>query len=411
MFLYHPFRHDSRVLKQARTLVEAGHEVRVIAALDEATAREEEREGFRITRVDRDPLPTKILRRLVRARGTGAAAPAGAAPPPLVSATRDGPILRLARRSHIAWDHLKFSREAFLAAREEPADVYVAHDLETLPIAVWAKRRLGGRVLYDSHELFVERTFTVPPQTRLWKPRWALIERLLIRRADQVVTVCQPIAAELARRYRVPEPAVVLNVPDVARAAGQDRDLRATLGIAPQTPLVLYLGGLLPFRGIEPAIRALVLLDDAHLALLGPTSPDYLASVHALAADMGVADRVHTPGPVPSDEVVACARSADVGLCLIENVGLSYYHSLPNKLFEYLAAGVPVVASDFPTMRTVVDEANAGFTCDPTDHEAIAAAVRAILASPTRYAPVGSSYTWEREGARYLALVEALGTE
>ena len=71
MFLYSPFRHDSRVLKEARTLAEAGHDVRVVAALDEGTAALERRDGFTIVRVDRDPLPTKALRTLVRARRSG----------------------------------------------------------------------------------------------------------------------------------------------------------------------------------------------------------------------------------------------------------------------------------------------------------------------------------------------------
>lgn len=422
MFLYNPFRHDSRVLKEARTLAEAGHDVRIVAVGDAGTPAREERDGFSVIRVDRDPLPTKLLRALLSAAdrsraGRAAGTAAGSrAPAPLLSATPDGRLVRLVRRTHIAWDHLKFLRLAYGLVRREPADVYFAHDLETLPVAVLAKRSLGGRVLYDSHELFVEHTSTVPARTRLWKPFWRLLERELIRHADQVVTVCQPIAVELSRRYGVPEPAVVLNVPDRTRHSLERRDLRTTFGIDVGITLVLYLGALLPHRGIEPTIRSLALLQDAAFVVMGPGSPDYVVQLRAFTAAAGVQGRVHFAQPVPADEVVSWASGADVGVCVIESIGLNNHYSLPNKLFEYLAAGVAIVASDIPTMRQIVEAHGVGVTCDPTDPAAIAHAIRSVVDDPSRHFELrrraleaSDSFTWEREGAKLLALVERLG--
>lgn len=421
MILYNPFRNDARVLKEARTLVAAGYDVRIVAALDEATPAREERDGVRVVRVDRDPLPTKLARRLARHRSGSAPLPAaadghpGEAPAPLVDPARGGAPLRFVRRAHIAWDHAKFCRAAYREVRREPADLYIAHDLDTLPVAIHAKRRLGGRVLYDSHELFIERLFTTPPQTRLWRPGWRFVEQRLIRRADQVVTVSAPIAQELARRYGVAEPAVVLNVPDARRAPRGTRDLRARAGVSPGATLVLYLGGILAFRGIDATVRSLALLEDTELVLMGPTGGGYAEELHALAEVVGVSDRVHVVPPSPPDEVVTWAAGADVGVCLIENVGLSYYHSLPNKLFEYLGAGVPILASDFPAMRGIVEASGAGMACDPRDPAAIAAGITALVADPERHAELrrnaiaaSERYTWEREGARLLELVARL---
>ncbi len=417
MVVYNPFRNDARVLKEARTLADAGHDVRVIAALDAAMPAREERDGFRVVRVDRDPLPTKLARHAARGRSsTAGRATPGEAPPPLVAPDRHGALLRLVRRTHIAWDHAKFLRLAYRDLRREPADVIVAHDLDTLPAAIHAKRRIGGRVLYDSHELFIERQFTTPPQTRIWRPGWRAIERRLIRRADRVITVSPAIAAELASRYGIPEPDVIMNVPDRRRAPEEPRDLRGHLGLAADSTLVLYLGGILPHRGVDATVRSLALRPGDELVLLGPAAPGEVDLLREVAREAGVGRRVHVLPPVPSDEVVAWAAGADVGVCLIENIGLSYFHSLPNKLFEYFGAGVPVITSDFPTMGTVVRDAGAGVTCDPRDPAAIAAAIHAVVDDPARHAALreralaaSGRYTWEVEGARYLDLVEALG--
>ena len=180
--------------------------------------------------------------------------------------------------------------------------------------------------------------------------------------------------------------------------------------------LVLYLGGILPHRGIDAAIRAIALRDATDLVLMGAAAPGFVDELRAVAHAEGVADRLHVLPPVPSDEVVAWAAAADAGVCLIENIGLSYYHSLPNKLFEYLGAGVPVIASDFPTMRAVVDASGAGVTCDPQDPEAIARAIDSLVGDPGDHAELrrralaaAERFTWDVEGALLLALVERLG--
>ena len=95
-----------------------------------------------------------------------------------------------------------------------------------------------------------------------------------------------------------------------------------------------------------------------------------------------MADRVVLAPPVPTGEVVRWAAGADVGLALIQNVSLSYFLSLPNKLFEYVAAGLPVVASDFPDLRRVVEERGLGTVCRPDDPAAIARAIAWVARRP-----------------------------
>src|SRR6202008_1790834 len=99
----------------------------------------------------------------------------------------------------------------------------------------------------------------------------------------------------------------------------------------------------------------------------------------------GVADRVVFAGAVPPEDVGATAAAARGGLCTIRNGGRGYYLFPPNKFFEYLHAGLPVVASDFPELRRIIDSYQAGVTCDPEDPRAIAAAIGSVVDDPDRY--------------------------
>jgi glycosyltransferase involved in cell wall biosynthesis len=126
-------------------------------------------------------------------------------------------------------------------------------------------------------------------------------------------------------------------------------------------------------------------------------------------------DRVYFLPRVPFGELHSYTCSADLGLCLIKGAGRSFYHSLPNKLFEYLMAGLPVLASDFPEMRAVVEESGAGLVANPQDLRDVREKVRAVLTDPLRRRTYGQAalaaarhYNWEQEAPRLLALYAGL---
>ena len=151
---------------------------------------------------------------------------------------------------------------------------------------------------------------------------------------------------------------------------------------------------------------------------MGPGHPGYATRLRDRATGAGVADRVVIAPAVPTDEVVRWAAGADAGLALIQNVSLSYYLSLPNKLFEYVAAGLPVVASDFPDLRRVVEGHGIGTVCRPDDPDAIARAVAWTLDDPGRNAGLRAAaraaageLTWEREAPVLVELVGRLAAE
>jgi glycosyltransferase involved in cell wall biosynthesis len=288
------------------------------------------------------------------------------------------------------------------------ADVYHAPDLNTLYAATVCKRRTGAKLVYDSHELATGRN-RMGFSWRAWASLW---ERRGIPQADAVIMASPGYARVAAERYGVPEPTVVLNVPDpYTPEAGWD--LRKELDLPADRRVVVYQGSIQENRGIEQVIDAMAHVDGAVLVVIGYGY--HRPALEALVRERGWGDRVRFFGPVPNDELLNYTASADLGVCCIVNSSPSYYHSLPNKLFEYLMAGVPVIASDFPAMGAVVRDYEVGEVCDPADPRSIAAAVRRILDDPERRARYRANtanavrrYNWQAEQRRLLDVYDAL---
>ena len=240
----------------------------------------------------------------------------------------------------------------------------------------------------------------------------AAYERRLARRADLVLTVNDSLADLLAGRWGIARPTVVRNCAPAWTPPQPPPDLlRQALALPPGTPLLLYHGGFLPDRGLPELIAVLArpALAAAHLVLLGegPLAP----RLRELAAGPAVAGRVHLLAAVPPDELLPWVASADVGVMPNQPRTLNERLSTPNKLFESLAAGLPVVSSDFPERRAIILDDPAGplgAVCDPTDPAALAAALAGLLDLPPAaraalrarvLAAAHARYTWEQQAA------------
>ena len=202
---------------------------------------------------------------------------------------------------------------------------------------------------------------------------------------------------------------MVRNLPDLP-PPGDARadDLRASLGVG-TAPLVLHHGAAAQDRGGESLIRSLAQLDSAHLLFLGAEG-GYADDLRALSAQLGLGQRVHFRAPVPLAELLSYSAQADVGVTLLEDTCENHRLALPNKAFEYIAAGLPVVASDLPELRRLVDQFGIGWTADPADPASIAAAIRSALESRDdaalreRLAAAAEQLSWRREQDRLIGL-------
>ena len=384
-----PEGHDSRSLRIASTLASRGHEVTILARRGpDAAASEDSPDGYRIVRV-------------------GAPPPARAARPLRGIRRVPGELERLAG---IGRAMRRQSREA--VAVDPGADVYHGMAIQGIPIALSLRGRSGGRVLYDARDLYPESgnlARMAAPVRRLA----GLAERHWARRSDGIITVNDELAAILARRFDRPLPSVVMNcLPTWTPPADRDRRFHELLGLAPETRVVLYHGGFLPSRGIEILAAAVRRLTAVALVAMGdgPLRPN----LERLAAESRTDGRVHVLPPVPPADLVGWIAAADVGGMVNQPVSRNERISTPNKLFECLAAGVPVVSSDFPGRRRIViedPEGPLGAVCDPTDPDAVAAALREVLDRPAEaaadlrrrvLAAAHARWTWERQAATLL---------
>lgn len=292
-------------------------------------------------------------------------------------------------------------------------DIIHAHDLATLPVASDIARRTGAICIYDSHELEMHRNI-----------KWGKLDRWLchrledrhIRRTDAVITVCDSIADYLAKHYGIARPTVVMNAPSTEVVSKKTRqDIRSDLGLPEETPLALYVGSVTIGRGIDRIVRTLPLLPEFHLALLGPAHKPTLDAALEIAQAERISDRLHILPPVPPEEVVSYVRSADVSLVLIQNVCLSYYYCLPNKLVETTIAGLPVVVSDFPELRKFVERTGTGIATDETSIESIALAMREAYDRRETLRPdarrrdiIETLYGWETQRQKLIELYRKL---
>jgi glycosyltransferase involved in cell wall biosynthesis len=267
-----------------------------------------------------------------------------------------------------------------LDAVVEPADVWHGMWGGSLPASLRFRHRFGGRAIYDARDILLHsRGFARLP--RLLRAALGRVERRWARRVDAVLSVNDAYADILARNLRIARPIVVMNCPVRYEPPEPRPDLiRDALGLDGDTAVVLYQGLLMSERGIEESMAAIRSVPGAVLALLGFGSiRDRLAGEVAAPPYAG---RVFLLDPVPPAELLDWTASADVSMMAIQPTTLNHRFTTPQKLFESLAAGTPIVASDLPGMAPIVRDSGAGLVCDPTDPDAIAAAIRSILELP-----------------------------
>lgn len=300
-------------------------------------------------------------------------------------------------------------------------DVIHAHDMHVVGIAAHASARARARGrdvpwVYDAHE-YVPGLSQYGGRTAEVVAGWASLEEEFIRDASRVVTVSRAIAEALHQRYDLDrEPTVVLNIPTVdPPGAGPVRSLRDVCGLAADVPLLSYSGGMTRARGVHLAIEAMLQLPQAHLGLVCVPHNDtwFVRQLRLQVERLGLGDRVHFVDPVGPGQVVDFLRGVDVGLIPALSFP-SHEMALPNKLFEYLHAGVPVVSSELSTLSQFLDETGAGLTFPLEDVDGLVVAVGRVLAEHDRFAAAASSsemlrrYSWAEQARALRRLYEEL---
>jgi len=304
--------------------------------------------------------------------------------------------------------YLKFIWHIKLALFSSRASIFFAEDIYTLPFAVIFGKLKRAKIFYDSRELFgylaglKERKFV--------QFFWKTVEKLFIKYVDHIITSGSMDSDVLKEMYGVTNTIVLRNLPRFYKPA-QQTDLRNQLGISTDKKILLYQGVILKGRGIEKIFDILPDIPECIFVLIG--GGEFENYYKNLAVERKVIDQVFFIGKFSQEDLPKLTPSANVGIALIENISKSYYYALPNKLFEYIMAEVPVVVSNLPQMKEIVDNFNVGFVVDPDNKDELIAALKKLTSDEVLYNKfkqnckiASEELNWENEIGNLLELLK-----
>lgn len=269
-------------------------------------------------------------------------------------------------------------------------DVISCHNLPSLEMAYVITQFFLPRpkLIYDSHEFDIYARGVRKEKDRDKRRRK---ERFLMRRCAFSIMVNDSIADETQKIHALKQrPVVIRSTPycwkldESVTARNRETMLRefASQGV---DFLAMFHGGLSSGNGIEAGIRAMAKLPSAALILMGNYDAGYRKTLEGIAAECGAAERLRFIPPVPVNDIWKYAGAVDVGIMPIENLCLSYYYSLPNKFFENVQSLTPVICSDLPEMRRLVDKYGIGLICEPEDPDDLARCMERMRADRAFY--------------------------
>lgn len=387
--------HDQRVIKEARTLAKAGYDVTVVGLLSDRTTAKENRDGIAIRRIK--------------------------------------PFRFSSNHLKIIWEVIRYYRPIFLVGNETQrrvyielrridADIYHAHDLDTLSACSKVAQERGVRVVYDSHELFLAmiRLSIIFPIVGLFYLVWlrwyyGRVEQKYIRHADAVITVNPVIANRLATKYSIPDPLVIYNVPELQKNT-VPVDLHKQLDLAPKVKIVVYQGSWNDSRAVPELIVCIEFLPSDYALVLFLTAPQkQMSELQSLARAHHLTPRVFFHDPVPFDDLIKYNMASAVGVIPFKGTNENNRLASPNKLFEFMMSGLPIAATNLPVMGRLIRENRLGELFADTKPKTMAAAIRKVCESPAyremrRNARQAAEqrFNWAIEAKKLLALYDRL---
>lgn len=246
------------------------------------------------------------------------------------------------------------------------ADIFFAEDFYTLPFVTIIAKLKRAKIYYNSRELYA---FIGGLRNRpLLQSIIRLIEKFFIKKVDLVLTTGEMDSKFLGDYYKIKNTLVIRNIP-LYQKPKNIINFREIYNIPQNSLILLYQGVLLEGRGIPIILKSLKELENTFFVIIG--EGEQRNNFENLAKDFGINDRVIFAGVYEQKDLINYTAGADIGLALIENISISYYHALPNKLFEYIMAGLPVIVSNLPQMKKIVENYKVGEVVDLEKGESI----------------------------------------
>jgi len=330
------FVNDNRVYKVADTLTNAGHEVVVVALLKGNVPEREVYHGIPVHRIRLRSLSLPDNNKFY------------------------GGLKFLEFFLKVMWNYRRF-------------DVIHCNDFEGLIAGVMVKiSRPSVKLVYDSHEYQREK-FGLNP---FMKKVIGFMERLFIHWPDRFITISPSIASEYERLYGVKHPYLVMNAPHREDIITGNRELRDALGLDDAVPLFIYQGGFARSRGIEVLIESFrqERFSGWHIVFMGSGPLNDIIREAATAYD-----NIHLLPPVPYKNLMRWTSGATAGFVSTQNICLNNYYCMPNKLFEYIHAGIPVITNNLVECARVTNEESIGVVIREYNPDGVWEAVDALM--------------------------------
>ncbi len=270
--------------------------------------------------------------------------------------------------------YFEYNWRLFFFLLKTKIDVFVANDLDTLPANFLVAKLKRKPLIYDSHEYFTE----VPELIGrpVVRAIWIWLEKLLVPRVSAAYTVCESIAEVYRDLYKI-DFKVVRNLPVCGEAEEDTHRMTQSHPMSISTKVILYQGALNQGRGLEAAIRAMQFIEGAELWIVG--DGDITTQLKLMVEESKLVRKVKFLGRLPLAELSQVTRKADLGISLEEDLGLNYRFALPNKLFDYIQAGVPVLVSNLPEMRKIVEHYQIGAIAETHQRKELAETMKRSL--------------------------------
>ena len=305
---------------------------------------------------------------------------------------------QIQRKKHLFNYHFLFYAEynfrLFFKLLFYKCDVILANDLDTLPACFFASKFKKTKLVYDSHELFSEgpelqgRNFV--------KGFWRVLENFFLPKIKKSYTVSQSIADYYNTKHKA-NFGVVKNVPLLQREI-----VKVDAKFPTKYKTVLYQGVLNPGRGIKPMIKALHLLENVDLIIIGYGKVE--VALQQFVKDELLESRVHFLGRIPHEELPNYTKLATIGMVLEEPLGLSFEYSLPNKLFDYIHAELPIICGNLPEIKNIVETHKVGVVVENYEPKSIAKEIQNLLENKELYQQIKlnqqkakNEFCWEKE--------------
>lgn len=428
MIVYNNFTRDARVIKEAKSLVELGYDVTVVAVLDKLTKNEEVKNGYKIIRIERFPLTYKLINffkkifgfKKTKENSNANVIVKGVGSKKLKNKLKNNlkqqrkKIYEIIRKKilffHKAANYISFYIETYKKMKVEKFDIYHCHDLNTLLVGyILAKVKNNKKLIYDSHELYTETSNL----GNIEKKIFFCLEKFLIHKVDEIITVCDSIAIELVNRYNIQKPKIIMNCPPKQKIEKRYNLIRELIEIPVNKEVILYQGGYSVNRGLENLIYSMKKVKKGVLVLMGFGKIE--EDLILLAQKENLEKRVYFIPPVSQEELLFWSSSADIGIIPYQFVGLNNYYSCPNKLFEYINAGLPVCASNFPELKKIVLGHHIGETFNPNDSDDIARAINNMLENKEKLKisaknsyEISNIYNWKEQAKNLKKIYEEI---